>query len=310
MAAPALSYRSVSKHFGDFQALDDVDFDIERGSFFALLGPNGAGKSTLINITAGLSTASSGSVSVLGNDVITDYRQARRSLGVVPQELVYDPFFSVRNMLRQQAGYHGCGRDYWPWIDELLRRLELTDKRDQSIRALSGGMKRRVLIAQALVHKPDVIILDEPTAGVDVELRRTLWRFTKELNDAGHTVVLTTHYLEEAEQLCDRTAILDGGRILVLEDTRDLLGRHPYRYLSLQLDRADAVLPDAVEHLVESRDGENVEFKLETGRHHIGDVIEAVRDAGYRLNDVRTREPSLENIFVDLTMNNDVGVAV
>ncbi len=305
MTEPALAFHSVCKNFGTFQALDRVDLEIERGSFFALLGPNGAGKSTLISITAGLSTASSGWVSVLGHDVVSDYRRARNCLGVVPQELVYDPFFSVRDMLRQQAGYHGCGRAYWPWIDELLQRLELTDKRNQSIRALSGGMKRRVLIAQALVHKPEVIILDEPTAGVDVELRRTLWAFTRELNEAGHTIVLTTHYLEEAEQLCDRIAILDGGRIRVLEDTRTLLGRHPYRYLSLQLDTPDAVLPEAVAALVESRDGENVELKLQTGRDRIGDVIEAVRGAGYRLQDVRTRDPSLENIFVELTMNQD-----
>lgn len=309
MATPALSYRSVSKQFGNFQALDDIDLEIEQGAFFALLGPNGAGKSTLINITAGLSKASSGSVEVLGHDVVSDYRSARRSLGVVPQELVYDPFFTVRNMLRQQAGYHGCGRDYWPWIDELLRRLELTDKRDQTIRALSGGMKRRVLIAQALVHKPDVIILDEPTAGVDVELRRTLWRFARELNAAGHTIVLTTHYLEEAEELCDRVAILDGGRIRVLEDTTTLLGRHPYRFLSLQLDTADATLPEAVAELVVSREDEMIELKLNTDRDSIGDVIEAVRGAGYRIRDARTREPSLENIFVELTMHTDPDTA-
>ena len=299
---PAISLNAVRKSFGGFEALKGVSFDIHAGEFFGLLGPNGAGKSTLIHIIAGLAHATSGRVSVLGHDVLADYRAARRNLGVVPQELVYDPFFPVRDLLRLQAGYYGCGRENWPWIDELLEALELTDKQHQSMRALSGGMKRRVLIAQALVHKPQVVILDEPTAGVDVELRRTLWRFTRRLHDAGHTIVLTTHYLEEAEALCERIAILNHGELKVLEDKHALLGRHPYRFLKLRLS-GDGELPDAVRALVESRDADSLELKLEQGRDYIADVLEALRNGGFRVQDVRTREPSLEDIFVELTTN-------
>lgn len=303
MTVPAIAIEHIDKRYAATHALKDVSFDIRRGEYFGLLGPNGAGKSTLISIIAGLTHATSGSVAVLGHDVQRDFRAARRNLGVVPQELVYDPFFPVRDLLRLQAGYYGCGRDYWPWIDELLQRLELTDKQYQSMRALSGGMKRRVLIAQALVHKPDVVILDEPTAGVDVELRRTLWHFTRRLNEAGHTIVLTTHYLEEAEALCDRIAILNHGELSVLEDKRALLGRHPYRFLSLQLSGNGGALPPEVEALIEQRHGDTLELKLEQGKDFIADVMESIRDAGYRIQDVQTHEPSLEDIFVELTMD-------
>lgn len=300
MSDSAIAIQDVHKRFASTHALNGVSFEIRRGEYFGLLGPNGAGKSTLINIIAGLARATSGSVAVLGHDVQADFRAARRSLGVVPQELVYDPFFSVVDLLRLQAGYYGCGQDYWPWIDELLQRLELTDKRDATMRALSGGMKRRVLIAQALVHKPDVVILDEPTAGVDVELRHTLWRFTRELNAAGHTIVLTTHYLEEAEELCDRIAILNHGQLRVLEDKDALLNRHPFRYLRIEVS-GKGELPEDMEALVVSRNANELVFKLRQGCDHIGDVLEAVRSAGYRIEDVHTREPSLENIFVELT---------
>ncbi len=309
MSEPAIAIRNVEKRYASTHALKGVSFDIRRGEYFGLLGPNGAGKSTLISIIAGLTHASAGNVAVLGHDVRRDFRQARRALGVVPQELVYDPFFPVREMLRIQAGYYGCGRDHWPWIDELLERLDLTDKAEVSMRALSGGMKRRVLIAQALVHKPDVVILDEPTAGVDVELRRTLWHFTRDLNDAGHTIVLTTHYLEEAEELCDRIAILDHGELSVLEDKRALLNRHPYRFLSLELSGNGGPLPESVERLIEDRHEDTLELKLEQGRDFIADVMEAIRGAGYRIQDVRTREPSLENIFVELTTDHDKDAA-
>lgn len=301
MSDTAISIQNVDKRYASTHALNNVSFDIQRGEYFGLLGPNGAGKSTLISIIAGLTHATSGSVAVLGHDVRADFRAARRALGVVPQELVYDPFFPVREMLRIQAGYFGCGREVWPWVDELLERLDLTDKATQSMRALSGGMKRRVLIAQALVHKPDVVILDEPTAGVDVELRRTLWQFTRELNDDGHTIVLTTHYLEEAEELCDRIAILNHGSLDVLEDKRALLDRHPYRFLSLQLSGNGGALPAEIEALVEDRHEDTLELKLEQGKHFIADVLEGIRDAGYRIQDVKTREPHLEDIFMELT---------
>jgi ABC-2 type transport system ATP-binding protein len=207
-----------------------VSLAIEQGEFFGLLGPNGAGKTTLINVIAGLARADAGSVAVLGADVALDYRRARRMLGVVPQELVFDPFFTVRETLRIQSGYFGI-RDNQAWIDEVMENLDLATKADANMRTLSGGMKRRVLIAQALVHKPPVIVLDEPTAGVDVELRQGLWQFVTRLNRDGHTVVLTTHYLEEAEEHCERIAMLKAGRIVALDSTKNLLasfaGPHP-----------------------------------------------------------------------------------
>ena len=207
-----------------FQALDDVSLSVEHGEFFGLLGPNGAGKTTLISILAGLARATSGTARVCGHDVVSDFKQSRRSLGVVPQEIVYDPFFTVRETLRLQSGYFGL-RNNDDWIDEVLGNLGLAGKADTNMRALSGGMKRRVLVAQALVHRPPVIVLDEPTAGVDVDLRRTLWEFIARLNKEGHTILLTTHYLEEAEALCGRIAMLKNGRIVALDTTQALLAR-------------------------------------------------------------------------------------
>jgi len=238
----ALTLKNISKIYGSpagglarlipgsgrkrrsFQALNDVSLDVGHGEFFGLLGPNGAGKTTMISILAGLARATSGTASVCGYDVVSEYKQARRSLGVVPQELVYDPFFTVRETLRLQSGYFGL-RSNDDWIDEILANLGLADKADANMRALSGGMKRRVLVAQALVHRPPVIILDEPTAGADVDLRRTLWEFISRLNKEGHTILLTTHYLEEAEALCGRIAMLKGGRIVALDTTQSLLAR-------------------------------------------------------------------------------------
>lgn len=222
----AIEVFGLTKQFSSVVALADLDLTIRRGEFFGLLGPNGAGKSTLINILAGLTRATRGQVSVCGHDVVRDFRQARKSLGVVPQELVFDPFFKVREVLKLQAGYFGMGADANLWIDELLSALNLSEKADANMRSLSGGMKRRVLIAQALVHRPKVIVLDEPTAGVDVELRRNLWALMRKLHREGTTIVLTTHYLEEAEELCERIAILNRGRIVALETTAGLLAAH------------------------------------------------------------------------------------
>jgi ABC-2 type transport system ATP-binding protein len=303
MTAPApeaLRIDDVAKSFGRVQALKGVSFGIAQGEFFGLLGPNGAGKSTLINTIAGLVRADRGRIAVMGHDTVSDFRTARRKLGVVPQELVFDPFFKVVDMLRIQAGYYGCGREVWPWIDEMLERLELDEKRNTSMRALSGGMKRRVLIAQALVHKPPVVILDEPTAGVDVELRRTLWAFMRDLHAKGTTVVLTTHYLEEAQEMCERIAIIDHGEVRALETTQQLLGRHPFRFLRIKLAEG-SVLPEPLRPLVASEKGGYVELKLETARHPIGGVFEALRGAGIAIEDVHTREPDLEDIFVELT---------
>jgi len=241
----AITFQSVSKSYSSHRAkagsgnttkaLDEVSLKIEQGEFFGLLGPNGAGKTTLISILAGLLRASAGQVSVLGHDVQTDYAKARQLLGVVPQELVFDPFFNVRETLRIQSGYFGIKNNN-DWIDELLHSLGLSDKAEANMRQLSGGMKRRVLVAQSLVHKPPVIVLDEPTAGVDVELRQTLWQFISRLNKAGHTVLLTTHYLEEAEALCGRIAMLKAGKIVALERTSELLKSASSHVLRLKLD--------------------------------------------------------------------------
>ena len=237
---PAVSFQNISKIYssarGTLRALDEVSFDIEAGEFFGLLGPNGAGKTTLISILAGLARASSGAVTVHGHDVVADYAAARKQLGVVPQELVFDPFFSVRESLVIQSGYFGV-HDNGPWIDELLESLGLADKAKANMRQLSGGMKRRVLVAQALVHRPPVIVLDEPTAGVDVELRQTLWSFIAKLNKQGHTVLLTTHYLEEAEALCGRIAMLKQGRVVALDRTSALLAGTASTMLRFKTDQ-------------------------------------------------------------------------
>ncbi|HUP90845.1 MAG TPA: ABC transporter ATP-binding protein [Solimonas sp.] len=296
---PALEIREVHKAYGKTVALQGISFDIRRGEFFGLLGPNGAGKSTLINIIAGLVRKNSGSISVLGHDTVDDWRNARLKVGVVPQELVFDPFFNVTDMLRIQAGYYGCGQDYWPWIDHLLDKLGLADKRNAMMRTLSGGMKRRVLIAQALAHKPPLVILDEPTAGVDVELRRTLWAFMRELHAGGTTVVLTTHYLEEAQDLCSRIAIINRGTLVALETTADLMARHPFRFLSIKLANG-AALPDALQPLWSGARNGHIELKVPTAEP-IGAVLESLRSSGCVLEDIHTREPDLEDIFVEIT---------
>src|SRR4051794_38720763 len=232
----AIQITNVEKSYKAFKALKGVSLTIEEGEFFGLLGPNGAGKTTLISTIAGLIRPDAGSVQIHGHYVVTDFRAARSKLGVVPQELVFDPFFTVRETLRLQSGYFGL-KNNDKWIDEVMDNLDLTNKADVNMRALSGGMKRRVLVAQALVHKPPVIMLDEPTAGVDVELRQGLWQFVRRLNRDGHTIVLTTHYLEEAETHCNRIAMLKAGRVAALDSTRNLLESFSGLELRLRLDR-------------------------------------------------------------------------
>ncbi len=302
---PAVRFSQVYKNFVRVQALQGVDFDIEQGSFFGLLGPNGAGKSTLINIMAGLAHASRGNIEVMGCDVRSQWRQARQTLGIVPQELVYDPFFSVREMLRLQSGYFGYGAANYAWIDELLDILGLSDKARENVQRLSGGMKRRVLIAQALVHKPRVVVLDEPTAGVDVELRKALWEFTRSLHKDGHTILLTTHYLEEAESLCERIAILDHGRVVALDTTKALLARYPYRFLYLHLSDAAVVLPEKIREKTVSREENCLTLRLHREHDQIGAVLDALYAAKVQITDLRTGEPGLEEVFMNLTGKSD-----
>ncbi len=221
----AVLVEHLTKSYGSLQALKNVSLDVKEGEFFGLLGPNGAGKTTLISILAGLCRPDSGRAFVMGTNVQTNFIEARRLLGVVPQELVFDPFFTVRETLRFQSGYFGI-RNNDDWIDEIMTHLDLTSKANSNMRSLSGGMKRRVLVAQALVHRPPVIVLDEPTAGVDVELRQSLWKFISRLNQDGHTILLTTHYLEEAESLCGRIAMLKSGKVVALDTTQNLLARY------------------------------------------------------------------------------------
>ena len=291
----AIELHDVHKRFGELQALSGIDLDIRQGEFFGLLGPNGAGKTTLISILAGLVRADRGSVRVMGHDVRADYRAARRSLGVVPQELVFDPFFSVRETLRIQSGYFGI-RDNRAWIDEVMQHLDLAAKADVNMRALSGGMKRRVLVAQALVHKPPVIVLDEPTAGVDVELRQALWHFIRRLNREGHTIVLTTHYLEEAETLCGRIAMLKQGRVVALDSTANLLKRVHHLFLRVRLVgdlpeelRALEHGGTAGAHILRLRGYDDVERTLAT-----------IRRAGCRIEEMELMQPDLEDVFVDV----------
>ena len=302
----AISFQSVSKSYpsprgpkgSTFLALDDVSLQIEEGEFFGLLGPNGAGKTTMISVLAGLTKATSGRASVLGSDVQSDFANARRKLGVVPQELVFDPFFNVREALRIQSGYFGV-KNNDAWIDELLESLGLTDKANANMRQLSGGMKRRVLVAQALVHKPPVIVLDEPTAGVDVELRQTLWQFIAKLNKQGSTVLLTTHYLEEAEALCNRIAMLKTGRIVALDKTSELLKAASSNVLRFKID---SELPKLLADKARIT-GRIVQFPANDALE-IERYLAAVREAGLTAQDVEIRKADLEDVFIDVMNKN------
>ena len=297
----AVSIEQVEKRFGGLRALDGVSLQIAEGEFFGLLGPNGAGKTTLISCLAGLVRPDAGRLSVLGRDVVGDYRAARRLLGVVPQELVFDPFFSVRETLRIQSGYFGI-RNNDDWIDEILANLDLTSRADTNMRRLSGGMKRRVLVAQALVHKPPVIVLDEPTAGVDVELRQGLWHFVQRLNREGHTVILTTHYLEEAEALCGRIAMLKQGRVVALDTMSNLLARFPGHSLSVLLG-AGSALPDALRARASESEGRWL-FRL-AGFDEIEPLLRAMREAGCVIDDLRLAQADLEDVFVGVMQGEE-----
>ena len=294
---PAIEIRGVSKAYGSVRALVDVDLDIPQGEFFALLGPNGAGKTTLISILAGLARADTGSLKVMGYDVVAGYRGARRALGVVPQELVFDPFFTVRETLQFQSGYFGLRRND-DWIDEVMTRLDLTNRAGFNMRALSGGMKRRVLVAQALVHKPPVIILDEPTAGVDVELRQGLWQFIRQLNAEGHTIVLTTHYLDEAEALCTRVGMLKQGKLVALDSTHNLLKASTGAHLRLRL--AQGTLPESLAAL-SATPPNNGEYRLSLRDYaEVETVLAEIRRCRLTAAFMEIEQPDLEEVFVSI----------
>jgi ABC-2 type transport system ATP-binding protein len=296
----AVRLRGATKRYDGFTALDHVDLDIHCGEVFALLGPNGAGKTTLISLVAGTALPSEGTVEVLGRDVVRDYRFTRRAVGLVPQEINFDPFFTVEETLRFQAGYFGV-RLSDARVDALLGNLGLRDKRHANTRTLSGGMKRRLLIAKALVHDPPVLFLDEPTAGVDVELRRDLWAYVKRLAAAGTTVVLTTHYLEEAEELADRIGVIKNGRLLVVEDTQELIARHSIRTIRLELEQPVRELPQSLAQAGAAlADGGTALVLTPRMGEPLSAPLQALAASGLRVIDVQTREPRLENVILEL----------
>jgi ABC-2 type transport system ATP-binding protein len=298
----AISIRNLCKTYqGGKRALDDVSFDVPRGQIFGLLGPNGAGKSTLINILSGMVRKTSGSASIWGFDIDSNPRNAKVSIGVVPQEIVFDPFFTPFETLELVAGLYGVPKDQRRSM-ELLRAVRLEDKRDAYARTLSGGMKRRLLVAKAMVHSPPVIVLDEPTAGVDIELRQLLWEYVKHLNSQGVTVVLTTHYLEEAEQLCDRIAIINHGKLIANKPTAELVGMAREKAVVLTLDRELVSAPqhDAFEKVELSGD-RSVEITYNKDRMNAGEVLAVLQGMGFGIIDVVTKEPDLEDVFLSLT---------
>jgi len=304
MSEPAIAIKGLCKRYGAVSALDGIDLEIPKGAFFGLLGPNGAGKSTLINTIAGLTRPDRGTVSVMGHDVIDDYQAARRCLGVVPQELVFDAFFTVREVLRIQSGYFGLGKENYGWIEQLLYELRLQDKAESNMRSLSGGMKRRVLIAQALVHRPDIVILDEPTAGVDIEVRQLLWALIRRLHGEGHTIILTTHYLEEAETLCEHIAILNLGRMVALDSKQALLsrGEDQIRSIEFTVDRPVTALPDAVRAVFSQTTEQRCILETKGDcTAPLMTALEAFQSHGIAIVEVRTERADLEDVFMDLT---------
>lgn len=302
MKSNAIEINHLSKTYaGGKRALDDVTFNVPRGSIFGLLGPNGAGKSTLINILAGMVKKSSGSAVIWGFDIDRDPRNAKRSIGIVPQEIVFDPFFTPFEALELQAGLFGVPPSARR-SDELLRAVHLLDKRDAYARTLSGGMKRRLLVAKAMVHSPPILVLDEPTAGVDIELRQQLWAYVRELNDQGVTVVLTTHYLEEAEELCDRIAIINHGKLIADKPTRELVNMAQEKLVEVTVDRDLSIAPEhGVFEKVELIGERTLAITYLKDRANAGDVIAAVQREGLGIVDVSTREADLEDVFLNLT---------
>lgn len=301
--APAIEIRGLHKRYGDVHALKGIDLTIPRGRFFGLLGPNGAGKSTTIHILTGLVTHSQGEARVFGRDVVEEYRFTRRQIGLAPQEFNFDRFFSIREILVLQAGYFGVPRDKaGRRADDLLDRFGLASKAEQKVHKLSGGMKRRLLIAKAMVHEPEILILDEPTAGVDVELRRSLWAYLRALNERGKTVLLTTHYIEEAEELCEEVAIIDEGEIVAQGSPDHLIETGGDRYLEIHLTNPlEGALPPGLARYDPHVDGERVVIGSQTPRRIAAEVLNVLYGAGLQITELKIVESSLEEVFVQLT---------
>ncbi len=281
-------------------ALKDIVLDIPQGSMFALLGPNGAGKSTIINIMAGLVLKSSGSVTINGYDIDENPRNSKRSIGIVPQEINFDPYFTPFESLELQAGLYGVPKSKRKSL-EILETVGLADKRDAYVRGLSGGMKRRLLVAKAMVHAPPILVLDEPTAGVDIELRRQMWDNVKELNKQGVTILLTTHYLEEAQELCDRIAIINHGEVVACEDKDALIGRLDSKEICFELDRAIDTVPESLKCNSVLQTPNRLSVRYCTQQQHVGEIIESVQKAGLGIVDITTQQSDLEDVFLQLT---------
>ena len=310
---PAIEIRDVVKEYAPQGnapaklALRGLSFDVPEGGVFGLLGPNGAGKSTLINIMAGLTNKTSGTVRIWGHDIDTDHRNAKLSIGIVPQEIVFDPFFTPFEVLENQSGMYGVAKAMRR-SEELLRAVRLEDKRNAYARSLSGGMKRRLLIAKAMVHSPPVLILDEPTAGVDVELRRQLWELVGELNAEGVTVVLTTHYLEEAEQLCQSIAIINDGELIANRPTHELVGMMSEKVVEISVDADVGDLPGDPDFIRCEKIAERtVAITYDKSKLTAGQVLARVQRQGFVIEDVTTREADLEDVFVQLTSGAAAG---
>jgi len=305
----AISIRDLEKTYdGGKRALQGVSIDVPRGQIFGLLGPNGAGKSTMINILAGLVRKTAGTATIWGFDIDAHPRNSKASIGIVPQEILFDPFFTPAETLEIQAGLYGVPKARRRTA-ELLRAVHLEDKADAYSRTLSGGMKRRLLVAKAMVHSPPILVLDEPTAGVDVELRQQLWDYVRQLNQSGVTIVLTTHYLEEAEELCDRIAIINHGKVIANETTKTLVGMAQEKVVVVTVDRDIAAAPaascfDKIEMIAER----TISITYRKDRVNAGEVLAALQREGLGIVDVTTRDPDLEDVFLNLTRASNVGV--
>ncbi len=297
----AISINNIRKTYDDLVALKDLSLEIEEGEFFGYLGPNGAGKTTTINILTGICDYDKGSASILGHDVTDDYREARKLVGLSSQEFNFDPYFSIRKLLRYQAGYHGIPRrEAYERADKMLKKFGLYSKRDQKYRKLSGGMKRRLSLAKAMVHDPEILILDEPTAGLDVELRYELWDYMKEVNEEGKTILLTTHYIEEAQRLCERIGILNKGELIALDNKEDLMDKLSHKHLKVQMDKSLNEPPKRIQKLEERSEVDDHSLLIHLRPDSNVDEIVREVQKSVKILDLKTEQESLEEIFVRL----------